>query len=109
MSKSSVALIVGCICISSAWGQHNMVNMNESGMFLMNLSSGTSMNPPGWPMPMLMKPVGSWNAMFMAQGFLNETQQSGPRGGDKFYSESWMMGGLEHRVGKHGALQTQLM
>jgi hypothetical protein len=109
MSKSSVALIVWCISISSAWGQHNMVNMNESGMFLMNLSSGTSMNPPGWPMPMMMKPVGSWNAMFMAQGFLNETQQSGPRGGDKFYAASWMMGGLERRVGKHGALQTQLM
>jgi len=87
----------------------NMVDMNPAGMFLMNLSSGTAMNPPGWPMPMVMKPFGSWNAMFMAQGFLVDTQQSGPRGGDKFYSANWFMANAEHRVGKDGAFQVQLM
>jgi hypothetical protein len=86
-----------------------MVNMNPAGMFLMDLSSGTSMNPPGWPMPMRMKPLGSWNAMFMAQAFIVDTQQSGPRGGDKFFSTNWFMANAEHRVGKNGAFQGQLM
>src|SRR5438094_9913825 len=63
-----------------------MVNMNAAGMFLMNLSSGTAANPASWPMPMLMTKFGSWNTMFMAQAFLVQTAQSGPRGGDKLYS-----------------------
>ena len=63
-----------------------MVDMNPAGMFLMNLSSGTAANPASWPMPMLMKHFGSWNTMFMAQAFLVQTTQSGPRGGDKLYS-----------------------
>jgi hypothetical protein len=86
-----------------------MVDMNPAGMFLVNLSSGTAMNPAAWPMPMLMKPFGSWNTMFMAQGFIDDTQQSGPRGGDKFYSSNWFMANAEHRAGQNGAFQIQLM
>ncbi len=86
-----------------------MKGMNSAGMFLMNLSSGTAVNPSGWKMPMLMKSFGSWNTMFMAQAFLIDTQQSGPRGGDKFYSSNWVMANTEHSVGKNGAFATQLM
>jgi hypothetical protein len=86
-----------------------MTDMNPAGMFLMDLASGTSMNPPGWPMPMAMHPIGSWNTMFMAQAFLIDTQQSGPRGGDKFYSTNWIMANAEHRAGEHGAFQFNLM
>ncbi len=86
-----------------------MTDMNPAGMFLMDLSSGTSMNPPGWPMPMAMHPFGSWNAMFMGQAFLVDTQQSGPRGGDKLYSTNWLMANAEHRAGQHGAIQFNLM
>jgi hypothetical protein len=86
-----------------------MPDMNAAGMFLMNLSSGTAANPAGWPMPMLMKPLGSWNMMFMGQGFINDTQQSGPRGGDKLFSTNWFMANAEHRAGKNGAFQVQLM
>lgn len=86
-----------------------MVDMNQAGMFLMNNMSGTAVNPAAWPMPMLMKPFGSWNAMFMAQAFIDDTQQSGPRGGDKFYSTNWLMANAEHRVGKNGAFEFQLM
>jgi hypothetical protein len=86
-----------------------MTDMNPAGMFLMDLASGTSMNPPGWPMPMAMHPIGSWNTMFMAQAFLVDTQQSGPRGGDKFYSTNWIMANAEHRAGEHGAFQFNLM
>ena len=68
-----------------------MVDMNLAGMFLMNLASGTSANPASWPMPMLMTHLGGWNTMFMGTAFLVDTQQSGPRGGDKLYSRigSW--------------------
>jgi hypothetical protein len=72
------------------------MQMNEAGMYLMNLASGTSMNPQSWPMPMLMPRVGSWNLMFMGQAFLVDTQQSGPRGGDKFYAPNWAMVSAEH-------------
>ncbi len=86
-----------------------MPEMNLAEAFLMNLSSGTAVNPAAWPMPMVMKPVESWKAMFMAQAFLNETQQSGPRGGDKVYSPNWFMGNLQHSAGKKGAFQLQVM
>jgi hypothetical protein len=87
----------------------NMMDMNPAGMFLMNMSSGTAMNPAAWPMPMIMKTFGSWRAMFMAQAFILDTQQSGPRGGDKFYSSNWFMANAEHQVGKDGAFLMQLM
>ncbi len=87
----------------------NMVDMNPAGMDLMNLSSGTSVNAAAWPMPMVMTHFGTWNAMFMANGFLVDTQQSGPRGGDKLYSPNWFMATVEHRVGARGAFQADLM
>ena len=31
--------------------------------------------------------------------FVNEIQQSGPRGGDKFFGESWFMGSAQHDAG----------
>jgi hypothetical protein len=47
--------------------------------------------------------------MFMAQAFIDDTQESGPRGGDKLYSTNWFMANAEHRIGKDGAFQIQLM
>ena len=87
----------------------NMVDMNSASMFLMNVASGTSVNPASWPMPMLMTHFGHWNTMFMGVGFLVDTQQSGPRGGDKFYSPNWFMAAAEHRAGEKGAFQMDLM
>jgi hypothetical protein len=87
----------------------NMAGMNAAGMDLMDLSSGTSANPEGWPMPMIATHFGSWNAMFMSQVFVVDTQQSGPRGGDQLYSTNWFMGSLEHSVGEKGAFQFDLM
>ena len=86
-----------------------MGEMNGAGMFLMDLSSGTAMNPKAWPMPMVTESFGSWNAMFMGEAFLVDTQQSGPRGGDKLYSSNWAMANFERRLGSKGAFQTQLM
>jgi hypothetical protein len=73
--------------------------LNPSETLLMNEASGTSMNPESAPMPMLMKNWGGWNNMFMGTAFLNDTQQTGPRGGDKLYSPNWFMYMLEHKAG----------
>jgi hypothetical protein len=94
---------------ASASSGMNMVDMTPASMFLMDLSSGTSANAPGWPMPMIMTHFESWNTMFMWQGFLIDTQQSGPRGGDKLYSTNWFMASAEHRVGSRGAFEAELM
>jgi hypothetical protein len=68
-------------------------------MYLMSLASGTSLNPLAWPMPMMMQRRASWTLMFMGQAFLVDTQQSGPRGGDKLYSTNWGMATAQHSLG----------
>jgi hypothetical protein len=98
----------------SARGQMNMPgmkmnDMNAAGMDLMNIASGTAVNPVSWPMPMIMIHLGSWSTMFMGEGFLLDTQQSGPRGGDKLYSTNSFMASTQHRAGKNGAFQVDLM
>ncbi|MDP9052937.1 MAG: hypothetical protein M3N93_01330 [Acidobacteriota bacterium] len=87
----------------------NMVDMNPASMFLMNMATGTSANAAAWRMPMVMTHFGSWNTMFMGVGFVIDTQQAGPRGGDKFYSSNWLMAAAEHRLGSRGAFQTDFM
>ena len=96
-----------CICLLSAFAaagmaqdadMHRMHHMNRAGMYLMNMSSGTSMNPYSWQTPMRMTEAGNWSLMFMGQAFLIDTQQSGPRGGDKLYSANWFMAAGEHTL-----------
>ena len=87
----------------------NMPNMSPAEMSLMNLATGTSVNPSAWTMPMLMAHLGSWNTMFMGMAFIVDTQQSGPRGGDKLYSPNIFMATAEHSAGPKGAFQVDLM
>jgi hypothetical protein len=95
-------------------GMHDMGHMNHMGDFnaaelqLMNEASGTSMNPEVAPMGMQMQRWGSWTNMVMGTAFIVDTQQSGPRGGDKFYSANWLMDMLERRVGS-GSLVFETM
>jgi hypothetical protein len=84
------------------------MGMNAAGMYLMSQASGTSMNPQSWPMPMVMLHPGNWHVMLMGQGFAVNTQQSGPRGRDKFYSPNWWMASAFHGVGR-GTLELQAM
>jgi hypothetical protein len=93
---------------TAACAQQNMPPHNFSGMYLMRMASGTSMNPLSWPMPMFMPRVGSWSVMLMGQGFAADVQQTGPRGADKFYSTNWLMIAPEHRAGR-GSIMIQLM
>ena len=89
-------------------GMIHGASMNKAEMYMMSLASGTSMNPLSWPMPMLMPRLGSWSLMIMGQAFLMDTQQSGPRGRDKFYAPNWGMISAEHRLGA-GSLMFQSM
>jgi hypothetical protein len=79
--------------------RHSGGGMPSSEAFFMGESSGTAVQPAAWPMPMVMTPVGSWNLMWMGQAFLVDTQQSGPLGDDKLYSNNWGMLGAIHRLG----------
>jgi hypothetical protein len=58
---------------------------------LHHTGSGTSLEPESTPAPMLMTTAGKWRLMFHGEAFLNELQQSGPRGADKFFSTNWFM------------------
>jgi len=58
---------------------------------LQHTDSGTSMQPASTPVPMLMMMAGKWRVMFHGEAFLNELQQRGPRGADKFFSTNWFM------------------
>lgn len=62
-------------------------------------TSGTSAEPNSTPAPMLMKVAHSWTLMFHANVFVLDEQQSGPRGGDKFFSTNWFMGMAQHNFG----------
>jgi len=62
-------------------------------------ASGTSINPRSSPMGMIHKRLGTWNLMFHGGAFLADEQQTGPRGGDKFFAPNWFMGTAEHAAG----------
>jgi hypothetical protein len=114
------ALVVGVLSlgISAAQEPHdmahmdmshmNMGGMDQAGESLMNLASGTSLNPESWSMPMVMGKADDWQLMYMASLFVVDTQQTGPRGADKFYSESWGMFAASHEVAG-GTFMFQLM
>jgi len=107
--KEFCALVFLSVASARSAPAAEMVDMNEAAMSLMAVASGTSVNPASWPMPMFMTHLGNWNTMLMGTAFLVDTQQSGPRGGDKLYATDWLMVSAEHRVGNNGAFQTDLM
>jgi hypothetical protein len=103
--------MIACVCAQQAaqepehdMSQMQMPGMNAAGGALMNLTSGTSMSPESWAMPMRMLSADDWNFMFMGEGFLVDTQQSGPRGADKLYSPNWGMFGAGHDIGRGSVL-----
>ena len=59
-------------------------------------ASGTSVNPRSSPMDMIHKRAGAWTFMFHGGAFLADEQQTGPRGGDKFFAPNWFMGTAGH-------------
>ncbi|HEX3437614.1 MAG TPA: hypothetical protein VHT24_12665 [Pseudacidobacterium sp.] len=64
-----------------------------------HLSSGTSSEPNSTPVQMWMKMQGDWMLMFHANAFIANTQQTSPRGGDKFFSTNWFMPMAQRQLG----------
>jgi hypothetical protein len=67
---------------------------------LQHTTSGTDAQPNSTPTDMLMFTKGSWTLMFHGEAFLNEIQQSGPRGADKFFSTNWFMPMAQRKLGR---------
>jgi hypothetical protein len=106
MNRRLVFAVIFCAA-AAGHAQPNEPELSPA-MYLMSLSSGTNLNPLAWPMPMLMQRKASWTLMFMGQGFLVDTQQSGPRGADKLYSANWGMASAQHSLGL-GSLKGHIM
>jgi hypothetical protein len=66
-------------------------------------TSGTSAEPNSTPAPMLMTMRGTgssaWMLMLHGNGFLADTQQTSPRGGDKLLSTNWLMPMVQRSLG----------
>ena len=71
-------------------------------------TSGTDVEPASTPSHMLMKQRGNWMLMFHGELFLNELQQTGPRGADKFFSTNWFMPMAQRKFG-NGTLTLRTM
>ena len=84
-------------------GMAAMMNQMHPKTFIQEIRhhaiSGTSAEPNSARAPMLMSMKGNWMLMFHGNAFLVETQQSGPRGGDKFFSTNWFMPMAQHSLG----------
>jgi hypothetical protein len=80
--------------------------VDPSAALLMEVSSGTSAQPRGWAMPMVMTHIGNWQLSWMAQAFIVDVQQSHEntprgalqRGGDKLSSSNWGMLSAQHAL-----------
>jgi hypothetical protein len=59
-------------------------------------SSGTSLMPGSSLMDVIQGHWHGWRTMVMAEAFLADTQQSGPRGADKLFSTNWSMFRANH-------------
>jgi len=67
-----------------------LLSVPQQDLF-MSQAAGTSRNPPSAPMSMVMLQSGKWSVMLHGQAFLNHTNDSGPRGGEKTFSTNWFM------------------
>ena len=117
-------LILAQVLTGSAFAQDSSHDMNMPGMDGMTPESmqptsliealeqravsGTDTEPNSTPLEMLMRKEGSWTLMFHGAAFLNEIQQTGPRGADKFFSTNWFMPMAQRKLRK-GTLTLRTM
>jgi hypothetical protein len=86
----------------------DMKSYSFISFLLQHATSGTDAEPNSTPLAMLMTTKGKWTLMFHGEGFLSETQQSGPRGRDKLFSTNWWMPMAQRKFGK-GTLTLRTM
>src|SRR5882724_7066920 len=71
-------------------------------------TAGTDAQPVSTPQGMLMGQKAGWTFMFHGDAFVADTQQSGPRGRDKFFSTNWVMPMAQRKFG-NGTLTLRTM
>src|ERR1700722_3547147 len=94
MKPAKAAMSVGAMEL-----MRNMKPQTFVQEILHHASAGTSAEPDVVPVPMLMKMKREWMLMLHGNAFVMEEQQTGPRGGDKLFSTSWVMGMAEREWG----------
>jgi len=72
-------------------------------------SSGTDALPNSTRFEMPMWQRGKWMLMIHGAAFLNDIQQSGGRGADKFFSTNWVMPMAQRKFGRSGTLTFRTM
>ncbi len=85
---------------ASSTGLMNMKPVNLLQKIAEHAGSGTSAEPISITTPMFMKAMGRWMAMVHGNAFVLDQQQSGPRGGDKFFSVNWVMPMAQREIGR---------
>jgi hypothetical protein len=104
--------ICAFVCATATLRAQAQMQMGPPETFLQSVTahagSGTSAQPVSTPVPMLMTMRGSWMLMFHGNAFLADTQQSSPRGYDKFFSTNWIMPMAQHSV-PHGEFTLRAM
>lgn len=75
---------------------------------LVHATSGTDAQPNSTPTEMLMWQKGIWMFMLHGKAFINDIQQSGPRGRDKFFSTNWLMPMAQRKLAR-GTLTLRTM
>jgi len=95
--KKALLLVLLVFALHAQEHEHQMAGMtmpqtSSVDDLLMRQASGTAMNPAAAPMHMEMVQQGDWMLMLHGAAFINEVHESGPRGGDKFFSTNWIMG-----------------
>ena len=76
---------------------------------LMQLASGTSLNPATAPMHGGHLSAGDWTLMMHATAFITEIQQTGPRGADQVASANWFMLSATRGAGKGGLMLRSML
>jgi hypothetical protein len=118
---STAILASACASQARAQGQDPMQGMNMpaantgnrgttegAANILMQHSVGTGANPASARSSMLITKARGWRLMLHGEGFISDTQQTGPLGADKFFSTNWFMGMAEHKLGG-GAFEVRAM
>jgi hypothetical protein len=82
---------------------HSLIELLE-----MHATAGTDAEPNSTPFEMLMTTKGKWTLMLHGVAFVDDMQQSGPRGGDKLFSTNWLMPMAQRKSGK-GILTLRMM
>jgi hypothetical protein len=82
---------------------HSLIEMLQH-----HATSGTDAEPNSTPFEMIMATRGKWTLMFHGEAFLNELQQTGPRGADKLFSTNWFMPMAQRTLG-NGTLTLRTM